>query len=229
MSLEQEKGRWRGGVGVTVRRRSGELRGPRTLGWRPEGAEEDGAARDEDGEMRGPGMLSWKPEEIRDEMGKGKGEEREGNREGLLSKMTVELGPRFIGAVEKERPVVGMTFQVAAVRKALASVWRICRAGNIVQFGEEPGECFIKHKGTGRKILLEKKRGSYVLAVEFVRRRGGESEGWESMGEECVTIDSGAEESVCPLEWGGGVRDEGRCTGERDEDGERRRGGEGAR
>ena len=118
--------------------------------------------------------------------------------------MTVELGPKFIGAVDKERPVVGMTFQVAAGRKAPASVWRICRAGNIVQFGEEPGECFIKHKGTGRKILLEKKRGSYVLAVEFVRRRGGESEGWESMGEEHVTIDSGAEESVCPLGWGEG-------------------------
>ena len=76
--------------------------------------------------------------------------------------MTVELGPKFIGAVEKGRPVVGMTFQVAAVRKALASVWRICKAGNLVQFGEEPGECFIKHRGTGRKILLEKKRGSYV-------------------------------------------------------------------
>ena len=95
-----------------------------------------------------------------------------------------------------------MTFQVAAVKKALASVWRICKAGNVVQFGEEPGECFIKHKGTGKKIGLEKKGGSYILAVEFVRRSGKGSEEWESMGIEQVTIDSGAEESVCPLDWG---------------------------
>ena len=120
-----------------------------------------------------------------------------------VSKMTVEVEPRFIGAVEKERPVVGMTFQVAAVKKALASVWRICKAGNLVQFGEEPGECFIKHKESGRKVMLEKRGGSYVLAVEFVRRTdGGRGEEWESLGEEKVTVDSGAEESVCPLGWG---------------------------
>ena len=71
--------------------------------------------------------------------------------------MMVELGPRFIGAVDREEPTIGMTFQVAAVKKALASVWRICRAGNIVQFGDDPGDCFVKNKVTGRRIKMEKK------------------------------------------------------------------------
>ena len=37
--------------------------------------------------------------------------------------MMVELGPRFIGAVDCGEPTIGMTFQVATVKKALASVW----------------------------------------------------------------------------------------------------------
>ena len=98
-----------------------------------------------------------------------------------------------------------MTFQVAAVKKALAAVWRICRAGNVVQFGDDEEDCFIKHKETGRQVRLKKKGGSYVLRVEFVRKRvvDGE-EGWESLGREKVTVDFGAEESVCPKAWGEG-------------------------
>ena len=84
----------------------------------------------------------------------------------------VELGPRFIGAVDREEPTIGMTFQVAAVKKALASVWRICRAGSIVQFGDDPEDCFVRNKESGRKIRMEKKGGSYVIRVEFVRRKG---------------------------------------------------------
>ena len=117
--------------------------------------------------------------------------------------MRVELGPRFIGAIDREEPTIGMTFQVAAVKKALASVWRICRAGNIVQFGDDPSDCFVKNKVTGRRIKMEKKGGSYVIRVEFVRRKGQKEYGeWESLGKEMVTIDSGAEESVCPVGWG---------------------------
>ena len=119
--------------------------------------------------------------------------------------MVVELGPRFIGAVDCGESTMGMTFQVAAVKKALAAVWRICRAGNVVQFGEKEEDCFIKHKETGRKVRTMKKGGSYVLRVEFVRRRVVEGEEvWESMGREEVTVDSGAEESVCPKAWGEG-------------------------
>ena len=51
--------------------------------------------------------------------------------------------------------------------------------------------------------MLEKKGGSYIIRVEFVRRKGQREEGeWESLGKEIVTIDSGAEESVCPMGWG---------------------------
>ena len=50
---------------------------------------------------------------------------------------------------------------------------------------------------------MEKKGGSYVLRVEFLRKEaGGDGEEWESLGKETVTVDSGAEESVCPLGWG---------------------------
>ena len=127
-------------------------------------------------------------------------EEPEGEGE-----MRVELEPRFVGAVEKEAEVLGMTFQVAAVKKALAAVWRICRAGNVLQFGERGEDCFIKHKETGKKVNIKKKGGSYVLKVEFVRRRVVNGEDvWESLGHEEVTVDSGAEESVCPKTWGEG-------------------------
>ena len=146
----------------------------------------------------------WKPREI-PVLGdrKRKVEDPRVRDEG--SEMRVELEPRFVGAVEREAEVLGMTFQVAAVKKALAAVWRICRAGNVVQFGEAEEDCYIKHKETGRRVMLKKKGGSYVLRVEFVRRKvvDGE-ERWESLGREEVTVDSGAEESVCPRAWGEG-------------------------
>ena len=52
----------------------------------------------------------------------------------------------FIGGVFKEEDLLSMNFQVAGVKKALAAVSRICRAGNVVQFGELEEECFIKNK-----------------------------------------------------------------------------------
>ena len=67
-----------------------------------------------------------------------------------------------------EETVVGMTFQATDVKKALAAVWRVCEKGNVIQFGDEPEDCFIKNKKTNRKIFMRKKKGSYVLDVEFV-------------------------------------------------------------
>ena len=81
------------------------------------------------------------------------------SEKGTAGRMIVELGPKFIGAVERERQVVGMTFQVAAVKKALASVWRICRAGNVVQFGEGPGDCFISIRKRGGTYCWRKEEG----------------------------------------------------------------------
>jgi hypothetical protein len=116
----------------------------------------------------------------------------------------VEVNERFIGVVTKEEQSMTMTFQVAGVKKALAAVSKICKAGNIVQFGDEAADCFIMNKASKKKVMLLRKRGSYILNVEFVRKVIGPNgeERFETMGKELITIDSGAEESVCPLGWG---------------------------
>ena len=103
-------------------------------------------------------------------------------------------------AAGAEETVVGMTFQATDVKKALAAVWRVCEKGNLVQFGDDPEDCFIKNKKSGRKIYVRKKKGSYVMDVEFVKKEGAET---ISMGKGEITIDSAAEESVCPKDWGG--------------------------
>ena len=93
-----------------------------------------------------------------------------------------------------------MNFQVAGVKKALASVSRLCKAGNLVQFGSEAEECFIMKTVTKKKVMLVQKKGSYVVNVDFVKQvQDGH---YQKVGSEMITIDSGAEESVCPLSWG---------------------------
>ena len=83
----------------------------------------------------------------------------------------VEVDQKFIGVVGKLEQTTGMTFQVAGVRKALAAVWSTCKAGNLVQFGDMPEECFVQNKGTGKKVMLEKRGESYILKVLFVKRK----------------------------------------------------------
>ena len=119
-------------------------------------------------------------------------EECEENKQALT-------GEVLVGMVEedKERQMV-MDFQVCEVKKALAAGHKICRAGNVVQFGEKDEECFIRNKTTGKKVMMRKKGGSYVMDVGFVEKVAG---GWVSRGVAEITVDSGAEESVCPLGW----------------------------
>ena len=97
-----------------------------------------------------------------------------------------------------------MNVQVIGVKKALAAVSKISRMGNMVQFGDEESECFIQNKITKKKVLMKKKRGSYVIDVEFVKDEMGPDGVARrvKMGREVITIDSGAEESVCPMGWG---------------------------
>ena len=70
--------------------------------------------------------------------------------------------------------MIGMGFQVSDVKKALAAVWKICQKGNVVQFGPEETDNFIKNKMSGDIVYLKRKGGSYILEVEFVMEAGGD-------------------------------------------------------
>ena len=85
-------------------------------------------------------------------------------------------------------------FQVADVKKPLMAVRRIVENGNRVVFSER-GSYIINDKVGDKLKLRENGRGSYLMDVEFVG--GGKGE---------ITVDSGAEESVCPKDWGGQFR-----------------------
>ena len=85
-----------------------------------------------------------------------------------------------------------MTFQVAEVKKPLIAVKRISEKGNNVSFGPGRDDNFIENKKTGMRIpMRETGKGSYVIDMVF-------SDGMSTS----ITVDSGAEESVCPWEWG---------------------------
>ena len=58
---------------------------------------------------------------------------------------------------------LGLGFEVTDVRKPLAAVFRICEQGNIVQFGPEEADNYIKNKGSGEKIYMKREGNSYVI------------------------------------------------------------------
>jgi hypothetical protein len=87
---------------------------------------------------------------------------------------------------------LSLKFEVANVRKPLISVHRIVEQGNHVGFGPNRGDNYIENRMNGKKIpMYPNGHGSYVMRVKFPN--GEETE---------ITVDSGAEESVCPYEWG---------------------------
>ena len=98
----------------------------------------------------------------------------------------------FIGNVEKEKDVqMSLCFQVTDVKKPLVAVTRICEKGNRVCFGPNEADNYIQSVRSGDKIYMRKQRGSFVIDGQF-----GDGE-WKD-----ITIDSAAEESVCPKDWG---------------------------
>jgi hypothetical protein len=98
---------------------------------------------------------------------------------------------KWIADVEKEKRM-GLTFQVADVKKPLIAVKRITEKGNMVSFGPGAEDNFILNKSSGDKLKLRPNgQGSYLLDVEF-----------ENGEKSSITVDSGAEESVCPWSWG---------------------------
>ena len=117
-------------------------------------------------------------------------------KRGSWKKFDLNEEVKFIGAVGDEGSkgaALGLSFQVTDVRKPLLAVTRIAEKGNVVQFGPSEGDNFIRNKLSGNKILLRKKGGSYIMDVSF----GEEGEEWIE-----ITVDSAAEESVCPHGWG---------------------------
>ena len=55
----------------------------------------------------------------------------------------------------------------------------ICEKGNLVQFGSEPGESFIKNKKSCEKVMLEKDDGEYVMSADLVNDSIFWRSGWE--------------------------------------------------
>ena len=97
------------------------------------------------------------------------------------------------GEGEKENTrTIKVDFQVAAVKKPLISVKRICEKGNRVCFGPEDGDNYVLNAKTNKKVILRPNgKGSYLLDAKF---KDGENSS--------VVVDSGAEENVCPMWWG---------------------------
>ena len=92
----------------------------------------------------------------------------------------------------QENTSMGLTFQVADVRKPLVSIKRIAEEGNRFCFGLEEEDNFIENKKIGDEVILRQNgKRSYLLDVAFTEGRRTE-----------ITVDSGAEENVCPWEWG---------------------------
>ena len=65
--------------------------------------------------------------------------------------------------------VVGLKFQVTDVKKPLLAVRRLVEKGNVVSFGPEPSQNYIHNVQTGKKIMLEKKGGAFVIKAHFVK------------------------------------------------------------
>ena len=87
---------------------------------------------------------------------------------------------------------MNLTFQVADVKKPLISVKRIVEKGNFVSFGPKPEDNFIENRNSGDRIALRPNgKGSYLMSVNFESGLSAE-----------ITVDSGAEENVCPWDWG---------------------------
>ena len=88
--------------------------------------------------------------------------------------------------------MIKVDFQVAAVRKPLMSVKRICEKGNRVCFGPNGEDNYVENIKTNKRVGLRPNgKGSYLLDAKF---KGGENIS--------VGVDSGAEENVCPTRWG---------------------------
>ena len=65
----------------------------------------------------------------------------------------------------------GMKFLVTDTKKPLAAVSSIVDEGNVVVFGPGPWGSLIQNVQSGEKIMMTRRKGTYVIAVDFL---GGE-------------------------------------------------------
>ena len=64
---------------------------------------------------------------------------------------------------------VNLKFQVTDVRKPLLAVWRLVEKGNVVNFGPRPEQNFIYHPESGKRILMERRGGSFIIKAHFMK------------------------------------------------------------
>ena len=89
-------------------------------------------------------------------------------------------GEKDIPMITEEGQNASMTFQITDVNKVLASVRRICEAGNTVVFDEEGS--YILNKKSGKKTWMRKERGVYGIRVK-VPTGGGSDMGFVGLEE----------------------------------------------
>ena len=69
--------------------------------------------------------------------------------------------------------IVGLKFQVTDVKKPLLAVRRLVERGNVVSFGPEPSQNFIQNLTSGKKIMMEKHGGAFIIRANFVKEVAG--------------------------------------------------------
>ena len=79
----------------------------------------------------------------------------------------------------------GMRFLVTDTKKPLAAVSSIVDEGNVVVFGPGPWGSFIQNVQNGEKIFMTRKKGTYVIAVDF---QGGEKKKKDDGGQRAMEI-----------------------------------------
>ena len=165
----------------------------RREGWRkdPEASKEERRAEETKGLRRFPRRSEAEEEDTRSRRQKeGKPVEKVKSQVRLESQAP-KSEETVIGAVTADSKAArekSLVFNVADVRKPLASAVKVCEAGNRIVLDPDPSKCRIENVQTGERISLRKSRGTYVFDVELSHD-----------GSYCeITLDSGAGVSVWP-------------------------------
>ena len=55
------------------------------------------------------------------------------------------------------------------MKKPLLAVRRLVEKGNVVMFGSEPNQNYIYNLQSGKKVMMERKGGAFVIKAHFVK------------------------------------------------------------